>query len=392
MAGAGLGAAVDKEEERNETGANGAAATTHTQRQRSWSDALTTPLRSLVAAASLFSASEELLKGGIIPDGADDAPYRERGARYAGPITPTGGGLVAIKLSWLDTNSPTGRSAFWVSGAIYNERTVISAAHSFLGRPGLKVHVTTGPNFRTEPGTTNKVDKIVLNPLFTDKNSSRESTFDLAVLVLSDPIVGTLPSTLSNNRPAGSSQLTLAGFGITGTPTTGYISRQDGFARSGEAVVSSLQRSSGGTSEFYFDTFFLPGLISSPLRAASGDSGGVAFVLDNQGRVVSLAGLMVAGSTDPSGPATTVLDLSHPDVQAFIRANVAKPDLTITDSDNGLSVSWSQTSDFVLQTSFNPDGVWKNYTNTITNNEGVSRVVVSHPAKESYQFFCLVRR
>jgi hypothetical protein len=101
---------------------------------------------------------------------------------------------------------------------------------------------------------------------------------------------------------------------------------------------------------------------------------------------------MVSGSIEITGRSTGILDLSHPDVQAFIRANVAKPDLTITDSDNGLSVSWSQTSDFVLQTSFNPDGVWSNYTNTITTNEGVSRVVVSHPAKEGCQFFRLVRR
>ena len=120
MAGAGLGAGVNKS---TEAVVDGAATTT--TRRRSWSDALATPLRSLVAAASLFSASKEQLQGGLIPDGANDADFRARGERLSGPITADGGGAVAIQLNYANPNSPTGRSILWCSGAIYNERTVV---------------------------------------------------------------------------------------------------------------------------------------------------------------------------------------------------------------------------------------------------------------------------
>ena len=255
----------------------------------------------------------------------------------------------------------------------------------------------TGPNFRTNTGTIHDVKKFTPNPLFTDVNSSRSSTFDIAVVELEDSIPGTLSAKIGDLPPPGS-LVTLSGYGLTGTPNTGYANpltattfRPDGFNRAGTSWLDN-DPIPGESGEFYRRVFFEPLIRTGDMRAASGDSGGPVFRLNSQGRVVSLAGLMVSASIDITGRSTGILDLSNPKVQAFIRANVAKPDLTITDSDNGLSVSWSQTSDFVLQTSFNPDGVWNNYTNTITNNEGVSRVVVSHPAKEGSKFFRLVRR
>jgi hypothetical protein len=389
MAGAGLGAGVNKS---TESVVDGAASTT--TRQRSWSDALTTPLRSLVAAASLFSASEEQLKGGIIPDGADDALFRARGAQYAGPITATGGGAVALKIYWPDQNSPTGRSGFWTSGAIYDQWNVITAAHNLMNLPdNFSVEVVVGPNFRTNVISTHKVSRWVKNPAFTDKQTSRSTEFDLAVLNVSfdTPIKDSLPAKLSTTPLPAGELVMMAGGGHTGTPSTTYTTRQDGFFRAGTSLLDN-DPIPFESREFYRRAFFQPTVRPGDIRGAGGDSGGPVFRLNSQGRVVSLAGLMVSGSIDITGRSTGILDLSNPKVQAFIRANVAKPDLTITDSDNWLSVSWSQTSDFVLQTSFNPDGVWNNYTNTITTNEGVSRVVVSYPAKESYQFFRLVRK
>jgi hypothetical protein len=183
----------------------------------------------------------------------------------------------------------------------------------------------------------------------------------------------------------------MVGCGHTGRPSTTYTTRQDGFFRAGTSKLDN-DPIPGESSEFYRSAIFQPTIRPADQRAAGGDSGGPVFELDDQERIVSLAAFVVSGTTPVTSSFTGILDLSNRKVQAFIRANVAKPDLTITDSDNGLSVSWSQTSDFVLQTSFNPDGVWNNYTNTITTNEGVSRVVVSHPAKEGSKFFRLVRR
>jgi hypothetical protein len=126
-------------------------------------------------------------------------------------------------------------------------------------------------------------------------------------------------------------------------------------------VVSSLNKTSGGTPEFYFDNFFRPESRADTLRGAGGDSGGPAFVVNNQGRVVSLAGLVVAGSIDPSGPATTVLDLSHPTVRAFIDQHAYKPELptlSIRNCGTGVVVSWSYRPGATLQTSHTAGGPW----------------------------------
>jgi hypothetical protein len=361
----------------------------------SWLSQLTAPVvnfgRAFTAAAALVGAGAPKLEGGIIPDGANDADFRARGAQYAGPITTTGGGAVAIQTSFDDPNSPTGRSAYWVSGAIYNERTVITAAHVLMGLPGVRPKVVIGPNFRATDAAVYTVEKFVSNPLFTDKNSSRGSTFDLAVLVLAEPIKGTLPAKLSNTPlPAGELAM-MNGCGRTGTPNTTYTTRQDGFFRAGTSRLDN-DPIPGESREFYRRSFFQPTARPGDMRGAGGDSGGPVFLLDNQGRVASLAGLIVSGSIDITGSVTGILDLSHPDVQAFIKQHAAYSELKVTDSESGVSVSWAQSADFSLQISSSPSGVWNNYTNTITINGGFAQITVPHGTKDNSQFFRLKPR
>jgi hypothetical protein len=374
MAGAGLGAGVKRDDNTaspDRTAANTPAAT---HRQRSWSDALTTPLRSLVAAASLFSASEEQLKGGIIPDGADDALFRARGAQYAGPITATGGGAVALQISYLDSRSPTGRSLMYASGAIYNERTVITAAHVFMAYPGSILRkVVVGPNYMASDATKYGVEKIVSNPLFTDRDTSRASTFDLAVIVLSEPIQGTLPAKLSTTPLPAGELVMMNGCGKTGTPNTTY-SNPDGFFRAGTSLLDN-DPIPGESREFYRRAFFQPTARQDDIRGATRDSGGPVSPLDRKEERAILAGLMVSASIDITGRSTGILDLSHPDVQAFIKQHAAYPELpklSIHSTADALVVSWADSASITLQTSPTPNGPWIDSTTPISVNNGVA--------------------
>ena len=363
----------------------------------SWLSQLTAPVvnfgRAFTAAAALVGAGAPKLEGGIIPDGADDAVFRARGAQYAGPITTTGGGAVALQISYLDSRSSTGRSLAYASGAIYNERTVITAAHVFMALPGSILRkVVVGPNYRASDATKYGVEKIISNPLFTDRDTSRATTFDLAVIVLSEPIQGTLPAKLSTTPlPAGQLAM-MNGCGKTGTPNTTYSSNADGFFRAGTSLLDD-QSLFGESPEFYRRAFFQPTVRrETDMRGAGGDSGGPVFLLDNQGRVASLAGLMVSGTLDITGRATGILDLSNPDVQAFIKQYAAYPELKVTDSERGVSVSWAPSADFNLQISSSPSGVWNNCTNTITINGGFAQITVPHGTKDNSQFFRLIPR
>jgi hypothetical protein len=101
---------------------------------------------------------------------------------------------------------------------------------------------------------------------------------------------------------------------------------------------------------------------------------------------------VVSGTLDITGRATGILDLSNPKVQAFIKKHAAYPELKVTDSESGVSVSWAQSADFSLQISSSPSGVWNNYTNTITINGGFAQITVPHGTKDNSQFFRLKPR
>lgn len=365
--------------ERNQVAGYGAKSS-YRAFSRSWSDALTKPLAPLITAVSLLTA-EHNLKGGIIPDGADDTLYRERGARYAGPITAGGGGTVGVKVSYDDPSSPTGRSAIWASGTIYNERTVLCSLHGF-NHPGARYEVRIGPNVRTNCTAIHAVEKVAANPLVKD-DSSRQFTFDLTVLTLSNPIEGTLPETLSTNRPATQSEVMLVGYGVNGTLSSGYSARSDGFARAGTSVVYDVL-TTAESPKFYIGTVFFE-TTPNQMRGAPGDSGGGVYVVDENGQKKAQCGLIVAGSS----LSTTVLDLTEPEVQTFIRKNAAPPNLSIQRYGDGVAVTWPYSPGFHLQTAPTPQGPWSDTTNSTSVVNLQAKVVFNNDSASPVQLFRL---
>ena len=347
-----------------------------------------------ITAAALLGA-ETKTEAGIYPDGTDGSLQLALGRKLTGPITPQGGGAVAIKISYSDTNSPTGRYAVYCSGVILNKTTVLSAAHCFLNRPNLVAEVRTGSNFRTDPGTIHKVSEISVDPLFL-KDSDRDKKIDLAVLKLANPI-DTLDSKLPDNRPPVGSTVTLVGFGSAGTPSTGYR-QQDGFARAGTSVVDTDLSAtiSGQSPEYYVGTIFRRTGSPGSLRGAPGDSGGAVYVIDQQGNVVSLAGIMVSTSIPLGGVFTYFLDLSNPEVRQFIDEHTTNtepqlPKLAISQYNEGLLISWPLTPNAVLQKASAPNGPWTAITTSSTNGSGTSSVFLYSELLEGAGFFRLAK-
>jgi hypothetical protein len=177
------------------------------------------------------------------------------------------------------------------------------------------------------------------------------------------------------------------GCGKTGTPNTTYSSTLDGFFRAGTSRLDS-NPIPGESSEFYRRAFFQPTVRPGDMRGASGDSGGPVFRLDSQGRVASLAGLMVSASIEITGRSTGILDLSHPDVQAFIKQHAAYPELpklSINSTGEALVVSWADSAGIALQTSPTPNGPWIDSAAAITVNNSVSTAVFPFSSHDASQ-------
>jgi hypothetical protein len=347
------------------------------QLQSTAANAIVHSARALTAAFLL--GAETKTEGGLYPDGTDGTRQLALGKKLLGPITPEGGGTVYIEYTFDNPAAPSGRSTGRCSGAIYNSKTIISAAHPFLHAtfldpsgikpgallPNLKITVGTGTNFRTDPGARYTVSKITTNPKFF-QSSDRASTFDLSVLVLEEEIPNTLSANLSTNRPTVGSQVVLAGFGRSGTPNTGYIPLSDGFPRAGNSEIDPgiAVTASGQSSDFYLGTIFRNQTANpSGLRAAPGDSGGPVFVLDAQGKVLNLAGLVVSGPPSTQSSFSYFLDLTAPIVRNFIEQHAASPEtplpnLNFSIRDGSFVVEWPYVPNAFLETAPTPQGPW----------------------------------
>jgi hypothetical protein len=191
-------------------------------------------------------------------------------------------------------------------------RHVLTAAHvldSIVGfRPPESVSVLTGTNF-LNPTSETSIRRYKVHPTYIPGSFlGVGSQIDLIVIELDEPLQGRGVSIRLSPVPNGET-ISFAGFGQHALPYQ-PLQPQDGSLRGFKAV------SAGAASQFD-DYFYGNGNSGSPTPnsgyAANHDSGGGAYFNGE------LTGIMTgaAGGTDPIG-ATTYLDITRPEIRAFI--------------------------------------------------------------------------
>ena len=155
------------------------------------------------------------------------------------------------------------------SGTLIAPNAVLTAAHCVGG---------VGETFEVG-GRTYQVQQTVVHPDYQSRD------IDLAVMILSEDVVGVTPSEINRTDPQIGQMLTLVGFGATGTPTAGHDG-SFGVKHVGQTPIDKL---TNDTVEWTYDN-------ASESNTAPGDSGGPAFIEIN-GKLV-IAGVTSGGSKD----------------------------------------------------------------------------------------------
>jgi V8-like Glu-specific endopeptidase len=201
-----------------------------------------------------------------------------------------------VPASQFPTVGQVGDAGFdFCTGTLIGSKYVLSAGHCVTddnGRPNL-----TAANARFRLGGVEyRVSQIVVHPSYNG-NIDTEGVVDLSILVLTQDVPNVTPSTLYRQAPTVGAVLTLAGYGVTGTGTTGVTDNsptpQQGTIDFGTTPIDEV---TGTFIKWNFDNKPAPNTESN---TAPGDSGGPAFITVN-GQLV-LAGVTSGGSNDNAG-------------------------------------------------------------------------------------------
>lgn len=168
--------------------------------------------------------------------------------------------------------------------------------------------------------------KIGLKPNFLDETSDSLYSFssiithpdpviDFAIAKLKDPVAGIAPVTFADLMPSQNTNVWLAGYGITGDRTRGYVG-QDGFIRAGVSRIRDNAPLLNLPAAYYHNAAF-DSLNPDGLRGAGGDSGGAVFTTDGK-----WLGVMVAAPGPVTGTTTTFAEVTNPYIGDFARANM----------------------------------------------------------------------
>lgn len=244
------------------------------------------------------------------PNGSDDSAYQALGTQFQGKL-----------LSFNVLVPGVGTGIRQASAAYFNSQYAITAAHNVqdLLQYNPTYEIATGDNFLTNRGTVVPVSSVLIHPSYIP--GYPKNTIDLAIIHLATPLLGTVATI--DSVTIGDS-ITTAGFGRTGTPSTGLNPVRDGQSRGWVSPVRQFT-ASDITDAYYFQTFFGSSSgVQLNGRGASGDSGGPAY--DEDGNLV---GLTVAESPpfDSTVGLTYYLDLSQPDIHDWILANTVITEL-----------------------------------------------------------------
>jgi hypothetical protein len=172
--------------------------------------------------------------------------------------------------------------------------------------------ISTGPNAQNNRGLVVSVSRLITFPSGSQVNPSLP---EYAILELSQAVPGVLPVTIGN-AVAGQS-LSAAGFGSWANPGGTFV--RDYEVRGGRGPVRSTNLN-GYSSQYYFQTDFLPG-INLNWRGGNGDSGSPVF--DSNGNLIGMA----TAGTIGSGIAgvTSFLRLNNPTVYQDIAPYIPSP-------------------------------------------------------------------
>jgi len=214
----------------------------------------------------------------------------------------------------LSVNATFNGINFWAGSAIrLDDNDAILCAHELVGTLG----TATVTSVTTMGGTTVPVSGQVIYPGYDASQLGSFDIPDLAVIHFATRLSG---QNLTLGTASVGDVITGGGFGVLGTPATGYLPH-DGIARAWEApVTTSLPFNA--SSLYYFDTRFDPNLTGLALngKGSPGDSGGIE--VNAFGDLIGMS-TYEAGGTSGIGD-TGILNLRQPQVFSFVSSNSAE--------------------------------------------------------------------